>query len=60
MPKMYKEITAAHTENKVIFYRIINKQRQTGRERLNELVVNGESYQNLTSLDRVGRITLRH
>ena len=40
--QLYKEISTAHTENKVIFYKLINKQRQTGRERLNELVVNGE------------------
>ena len=39
---MYEEITTAHTENKALFYKLINKQRQTGRDRLNELVVNGE------------------
>ena len=39
---MYEEITTAHTENKLLFYKLINKQRQTGRERLNELMVNGE------------------
>ena len=39
---MYKKISTAHTENKVIFCKLINKQRQTGRERLNELVVQGE------------------
>ena len=40
--KIYKEISTAHTENKVIFYKLINKQRQIGHERLNELVVKGE------------------
>ena len=40
---MYKEINTAHTEDKALFYKLINKQRQTGRERLNELIVNGET-----------------
>lgn len=40
---MYKEINTARTEDKALFYKLINKQRQTGRERLNELIVNGET-----------------
>ena len=39
---MYKEITTAHTENKKLFYKLINGERQTGQEILNELVINGE------------------
>ena len=39
---MYKEITITHTENKNLFYKLINRERQTGWEILNELVINGE------------------
>ena len=39
---MYKEITTAHTENKNLFYKLINRQRQAIREILNELVISGE------------------
>ena len=48
--KMYKEITTAHTENKNLFYKLINRQRQTGREILNELVINGD---HLTESDSI-------
>ena len=40
--KMYKEIATDHTENKTLFYKLIDKQRQTWREILNVLIVNGE------------------